>query len=260
MSVRLFVPREANQAPPATSKPIRPGSEALALLLFAVSAYVSLALWSLECDPSDPGVSGANWVGPVGATIAELLVRGFGVVAWAFPLELTLLGRPLLARRSPNVTGLRIVGNLVVAMVLSALVHVAAPDATAFGRLPFGGNVGLLFGELFEAMFSSAGSYLIGGTLVGLILIGRSSFSFIEWCERVQRLAQRASRTLAYWVRRSVGAWNSANILRRQAGERLALEGFGDETISNFIDSSPLLPEWNPKERTEPRLWPCPNH
>jgi DNA segregation ATPase FtsK/SpoIIIE, S-DNA-T family len=252
MSVRLFVPRDTNGAQPVAPKPIRPGSEALALLLFALAFYVSLALLSLQGDPSDPSVSGSNWVGPVGAGAAELLVRGFGIVAWAFPLELVLLGRPLLARRSPDITALRIVGNLVVAMVLSALVHVAAPEGTAFGRMPLGGNVGLLFGELFEAMFSSVGSYLIGGTAVGLILIGRSTFSFIEWCERAQVLFDRALKVLSYWARRAAGAWGSASALRRQAGDQLALEGFGAEPVSSREDHAPPFPEWNPKERTGP--------
>ena len=253
MSAQLFLPREKQASAPAKANGFRRGPEALALLLFTVAAYLTLALGSLECSPTDPELQGGNWVGPVGATIAEVLVRGFGVVAWLFPLELALLGRPLLQRRAPELSGLRIAGDLVVAMIASALVHVAAPDSTAFGHMPFGGNVGLLFGELFEALFSSLGSYLVGGTIVLLILIGRSSFSFIEWCEHVARLAERVARRLGYWARRANNAWGTAKWLRRATSHQidLGLDAFGDERlVPAGLGREPPLPEWNPQERT----------
>src|SRR5690606_3965438 len=124
MSAPLFLPREKPAPTPAKATGFRRGPESLALLLFTIAAYLTLALASLESSPTDPEVQGGNWVGPVGATIAEVLVRGFGVVAWLFPLELALLGRPLLQRRAPELSGLRIAGDLVVAMIASALVHV----------------------------------------------------------------------------------------------------------------------------------------
>jgi S-DNA-T family DNA segregation ATPase FtsK/SpoIIIE len=252
MSAPLFLPREKPTAVPAKSTGFRRGPEALALLLFTFAAYLVLALASLECSPLDPELVGDNWVGPVGAAIAEVLVRGFGVVAWLFPLELAILGRPLLQRRSPELSGLRIAGDLVVAMVLSALVHIAAPEATAFGHMPLGGNVGLLFGELFEALFSSVGSYLIGGSIVGLILIGRSSFSFIEWCEYAAHLLERVMRRLGYWVRRSAHAWGTAKWLRRAASHQTDVgnDAFGDELAPAGVGLVAPLPEWQPTERT----------
>lgn len=252
MSAPLFLPREKPAPVAEKAAGFRRGPEALALLLFTIAAYLVLALGSLERSPTDPEVEGANWVGPVGATIAEVLVRGFGVVAWLFPLELALLGRPLLQRRAPELSGLRIAGDLVVAMVLSALVHVAAPEATAFGRMPFGGNVGLLFGELFGALFSSLGSYLVGGTIVGLILIGRSSFSFIEWCEYAAHLAERLMRRAGYWGRRAADAWGAAKWLRRTAAQQVDVEfdAFGDEPVPAGLSHQPPLPEWSPQERT----------
>ena len=39
-----------------------------------------------------------------------------------------------------------------------------------------GGSVGELFGEVMRALFSTIGSYIIGLTVVGLILIGRAAF------------------------------------------------------------------------------------
>jgi S-DNA-T family DNA segregation ATPase FtsK/SpoIIIE len=253
MSAPLFLPRERPAPAPAKATGFRRGPEAIALLLFTIAAYFALALASLEISPTDPELQGGNWMGPVGATVAELLVRGFGVVAWLFPVELVLLGRPLLQRRAPELSGLRIAGDLVVGMIASALVHVATPQSTAFGQMPFGGNVGLLFGELFEALFSSLGSYLVGGTIVLLILIGRSSFSFIEWCEQVVRLSERVLRRLGYWTRRANNAWGTAKWLRRAASHQLdfGLDAFGDEQlVPAGVGREPPLPEWHPHERT----------
>src|SRR5690606_15527432 len=100
---------------------------------------------------------------------------------------------------------LRLAGDLVVAIILSSLVQVVAPELLAFGRAPAAGNVGLLFGELMRAMFSTLGSFLVGSTVVGLILIGRSTFSFIELCQKAM----------------AFGRWLMVRF--RMAGDRLAV-------------------------------------
>ena len=111
-------------------------------------------------------------------------------------------------------------GDLTLVVVAAALVQVAAPSAVAFGHAPASGNVGLLFGELMRELFSSAGSFLVGSTAVGLILIGRSSFSFIEACHRTLALLEAVALRLASWSRRLGGAWREARALRRAERDR----------------------------------------
>jgi S-DNA-T family DNA segregation ATPase FtsK/SpoIIIE len=257
MGARLFSPR--NAATIASEKPPAPmgagrGREAAALVLFAFGAYLSLAMASLEVDPRDPTVAGANWVGPVGARLAEALARGFGFVAWALPVELVVVGRPLFRRQAAGVSGLRVAGNLVVAIVLSALVHIALPSSLAFGRLPAGGNVGLLFGELFQALFSTLGSFLVGGTVVGLILIGRSSFSFIEVCRRSVELGEVLSKRIWALLLRLRTAWASARLLHRQ--ERAQQAAASRPKIDNARSDEAIIAEladdagWRPLEQT----------
>ncbi|MET0795707.1 MAG: DNA translocase FtsK 4TM domain-containing protein, partial [Polyangiaceae bacterium] len=69
--------------------------ETAALLLFTGAAFLSLALATARFDPLDPAVHGANWVGPVGGSVAAILIQGFGLVAWLLPLEIALCGAPL---------------------------------------------------------------------------------------------------------------------------------------------------------------------
>ncbi|MEZ4220745.1 MAG: DNA translocase FtsK [Polyangiaceae bacterium] len=200
--------------PEATSQ--RRGREAMALLLFAVSAFLCLALASLKRDINDPSVQGSDWVGVVGAVIAGFLAQGFGWVAWLAPLELCLVGAPLFRGRSIGSVGYRVAGDLVVGIILASLVHIALSSAHAFGGLPAGGNVGLLFGELMRGLFSTVGSFLVGGTVVGLILIGRASFSFIALCQRCMQLGVRVGSHASDASKRAGHAWMEARTLRKE--------------------------------------------
>src|SRR5882724_10768299 len=235
MGAKLFSSRATANGPAveASSALLAPRSrslgrlyEAAALLLFTGAAFLFLALATAKVDPLDASVHGGNWVGPAGGNMAALLIQGFGLVAWLLPLEIALCGAPLFRGQRPHALGLRVAGDLVVAIVLSALVQVATPEALAFGRAPAGGNVGLLFGELIREAFSTLGSFLVASAIVGLILIGRSSFSFIAGCQRALELARAFALRLEALFGRLTGAWTEARKLRgaqRQAERDAAL-------------------------------------
>ena len=223
MGARLFVPKAAAAGPVLPqSSPHRPSGrprEVAALLLVAGGAFLVLALLSCRLGPgtSDGDMS---WVGPTGGFVARMLVQGFGIAAWLAPLEISLLAIPLFRGRPFGDLGLRLAGDLTLLVVAAALVQVALPGATAFGHAAASGNVGLLFGELMRELFSSAGSFLVGLTVVGLILIGRSSFSFIEACHRALALLEAVAARLSVWSRRLGGAWLEARALRRAERNR----------------------------------------
>ncbi len=193
--------------------------EAAALVLLATALFSALALASLRCDPMRPEVTGPDWVGPVGALAAHAGVDAVGIVAWLFPIELGLLAAPLLNGR-PSIAGFtRIAGDVVVVFILAALAEVAFPHATAFGAMPLGGAVGELFGEVLRTLFSTIGSYIIGLTIVALILIGRATFSFIEWVKRIERAAVALGDRSAAASRALVGAWAAARAIDEKRGE-----------------------------------------
>jgi S-DNA-T family DNA segregation ATPase FtsK/SpoIIIE len=235
MGVRLFSARNALEAGSSLPQPTAPALdrpkgpqfhgrllEAAALLLFFGAAFLALSLASFRVDPFDPTQNGADLAGATGAAVAGTLVQGFGVVAWLLPLDLVLLGAPLFRGRTPQNLGYRVAADVLVGVVLAALVQVAAPELTAFGAVSAAGNVGMLFGELSRQAFSTLGSFLVGLTCVGLILIGRSSFSFIEWCQRASDWLTFALRQLSASVARLLEAWSKARALRRADREALA--------------------------------------
>ncbi|HEX7671511.1 MAG TPA: DNA translocase FtsK [Polyangiaceae bacterium] len=260
MSAHLFTPRRLVEGPgDARQAPISAGKvrEAGSLLLVAAAIYVALALAGVRLDPADATVRGSEWVGPVGASLGGLLARGFGVVAWLAPLELLLIALPLFRPGRIPVTSLRLAGDLVLAVVLSALVHIASPDSLTFGRVPSGGNVGLFFGELMQALFSAVGSFLVGGTGIALVLIGRSQFSFIEWVDRVGAVLRRIELAARSVVAKIRAAWGAARALRRERDDAACEAALpvienkaSDEAILAHLEDDES--DWLPIDRTGP--------
>jgi S-DNA-T family DNA segregation ATPase FtsK/SpoIIIE len=240
--VALFTPRRsaangnviAEFGEPKT--PLDRGREAAALTLFAGAVYTALALLSFRADPMQPEVHGGDWVGPVGATFAYGAVQFLGVVAWGIPLELALFAAPLLKRRASIANVARLAGDVLVACIASALVHIALPTSTVFGAMTVGGTFGELFGEVLRSLFSTIGSYIIGLTVVGLVLIGRASFSFIAWVERAERGTGFAAQKAKSGARAMAGAWATARSLERERAEQKRL--LGEPTIDQGNDEA----------------------
>ena len=201
------------------SHAFRRGREAGALLLVAGAVFVTLALASFSADPAVPEVVGDNWVGPVGAAIARGLVQLVGVLAWSVPAELVLISLPLFRDRPSMANLARIGGDLIVIIVLASLAHISFALNTAFGAMAVGGAIGELFGELMRSLFSTAGSYLVGTTMVGLVLIARASFSFISFARRAGETTETAAKKGVSGVKALSDAWSKARAIeRRRAG------------------------------------------
>src|SRR5450432_690993 len=263
MGAKLFSSRVAADGPtfeassgalPSRSRAQSRLSEAAALLLFTGAAFLLLSLATARVDPLDASVHGANWVGPAGGNVAALLIQGFGLVAWLLPLEIALCSAPLFRGQRPRALGLRVAGDLIVAIVMSALVQVALPDAVCFGSAPAAGNVGLLFGELMRGAFSTLGSFLVGLTIVGLILIGRASFSFIVACQRTLSLARTLVVRVEAWFHRLTLAWSEARKLRGEHAH--AARVAAQPRIETSADEAQILlaleddGDWIPMDQT----------
>jgi S-DNA-T family DNA segregation ATPase FtsK/SpoIIIE len=220
--------------------------EASAVLLMASALYTVLALASYRADPQRADVHGSDWVGPVGAGVAELLVASVGVIAWLLPVELIALALPMLGARTERPRGWmawssRLGGDVVVATVMAALVHVAMPEATAFGAMPLGGLVGELAGELMRSLFSAVGSFIIGLTIVALILVGRASFSFIETVVALAQGARAAGEKGAVGAAALADAWAQARALESEGEakrEPLIVDEKPDAIVAALSDDS----------------------
>lgn len=202
------------------------GREVAALLLWTFAIFLSLALASYAGDPQAAAdgtgevVQGADWVGPVGAVVARWAVTLVGVAAWVVPLEAALLGIPFVRGKKSNATAARLAGDILMVVIGAALVQVGAPGKMLFGRHPASGLVGELFGELARSLFSTVGSFLVGFALIGLILIGRASFSFIALMHWLARLGTVSASRTANGARTVADAWRTARELEREQAEQ----------------------------------------
>jgi len=202
-----------------------PFREAAALVLWALALFLVLALASYRGDPSGlspavPTLPGSDWVGPVGSICARALVSLVGVAAWGLPLELVVLGIPLVRGKQSAATPGRVAGDLLLAVLTAALVQVGSPGRLAFGTHSAGGIVGELFGELARSLFSTAGSFLVGFACLGLILIGRAAFSFIALARMLARIGKDAATRTRAATQAVAGAWAQARALEKERDER----------------------------------------
>ncbi len=198
------------------------GREVAALLLWTFALFLVLALGSYAGDPPrgiDAAASvtppGENWVGPVGELVARGLVMLVGVVAWALPLELALLGIPLVRDKVNHATPARLAGDLLIAVLAAALVQVGWAGKMAFGTHAAGGVVGELFGETARSLFSTIGSFLVGFASLGLILIGRATFSFITLARTIAAWSVRSAAATTGAAKSVADAWSTARELER---------------------------------------------
>ncbi len=194
--------------------------EAAALMFIASGLYLALALASYEASPLRPEVSGPDWVGPVGAVLANALVHAVGIVAWLAPLELMLVSQPLLTDRKLKFRITRVSGDVLVAVTLAGLIHIAFPRSHTFGEMPLGGLVGELFGSVMRSLFSTVGSYLVGLTVVGLILVERATFSFIESMQQLRHWLLSASASAQRGAGVLATAWKRARAADQERRER----------------------------------------
>jgi S-DNA-T family DNA segregation ATPase FtsK/SpoIIIE len=257
MTFPLFAPRSAGveaantvvRAPANTRVPTVLGrgaaaygrkQEIAALVLWTLALFLALALASYQGDPSGsspqtPTPGGSAWVGPVGDFCARSLVTLIGVISWLLPVELFVLGIPLVRGKQSPVTAARVAGDVLFAVVTAALVQVGSPGRTAFGTHPAGGLVGELFGELGRSLFSTAGSFLVGLACIGLILIGRAALSFIAAARLVARLMTRVGAWIGAAFRAVAQAWHQARALENERGDiaRLLSEPHIDTSPKN---------------------------
>ncbi len=216
------------------------GREVAALLLWTTALFFVLALASYQGDPNAGpvpdgaagGTSGANWVGPVGASCARAMVIAVGVIAWAIPLELGLLGIPYVRGKRSLITPARLATDFLVVVIAAAMVQVGWPGKMAFGLHPASGIIGELFGEIARSLFSTIGSFLVGFACLGLLLIARASFSFIALMNWLGQLGAKGARGTAEGARSVAGAWQTAREIERERREeeRLARLPHIDET------------------------------
>jgi S-DNA-T family DNA segregation ATPase FtsK/SpoIIIE len=153
----------------------------LSLFVLSTFATVSLVGWSAD-DPTwlrpNDGVV-LNPCGPVGALLAELLLQGFGIGAWA--TFLGMVGAVLaLAGRGP-VAPARAIAGVVLALAALGLVQIAFGPGAVY---PPGGAVGSLLARGLASAVGPLGAALL---LVGVTAIAATVSFSVRWGSVAER-------------------------------------------------------------------------
>ncbi len=152
-----------------------------------LSMAILLALSLLSYSPHDasfnvsaapPGSGPArNWIGPVGAHMADLFFQGFGFAAFLFPVGMLLVAMRWFRSQILESPMAKLIGAAMLLLSVTAelaLLHM--PEVR--GALPAGGLLGTLLAQGLRAALNQLGANLvsIATILVGLFLT--TSFSF----------------------------------------------------------------------------------
>ncbi len=178
--------------------------EGVVILLLAACVFLLLALYSFRAqDPgwsrSGPETEVVNWMGPIGAWLADVLYSLFGVSALWWPGMLGFAAWWLISSRQVrfewDATALAVrCGGLVLLLLgsttLGAL-HFYRPD----GSLPY--STGGILGEgLVGALIPLVGTGGTGLLAVAAMLCGFPLFSGLSWLTVMDELGHRS---LALW-------------------------------------------------------------
>ena len=153
-------------------------NELIGFLLGVSALLLFLALASYS--PLDPSLNSAsvltgsrearNWIGIIGALVSDLMLQGFGLGAFLFPVFLGALGaRWFRSRRviSPTAKFLGAVWLIVFVPALLALL----PGHMRWMRvIPIEGLFGRMVGDALIHYFNLAGAYIVCATILAVAL------------------------------------------------------------------------------------------
>jgi S-DNA-T family DNA segregation ATPase FtsK/SpoIIIE len=185
-------------------------AEFLGLLSFGLALMLLISLGTYS--PTDPapffkaGTTGParNFIGPIGAFLAELLVpQLFGLAALLLPLVLGWVGWSLFWCRPFEAPYTKGAGLLMLLLSTTALLALAVGTVTFGGEtLRAGGATGELLAGALTGSFNRTGAYIVLATCLFVSIILATQFSFAAALSLVgAALADRARVAAAAWVR-----------------------------------------------------------
>jgi DNA segregation ATPase FtsK/SpoIIIE, S-DNA-T family len=214
-------------------------------LFFSLISYYPLdASWNTATSGAKP----VNLTGLVGAAIADLLLQGFGLGAYVFPILILMLSWQWLRGAEIAAPWARLGGGLAwVGATCTALGFFRdwRPIADA---IPAGGLIGLVTADYTISKMNLTGAVLVTGAvwILALYLISTFEMSRIPaWLGPPVRLALAAGGRLSAW--RTQWIERSKQRAEEKAARRAAHEALLAETVAAVetpqIPEDPRIPE-----------------
>ncbi|MBM3735739.1 MAG: DNA translocase FtsK [Acidobacteria bacterium] len=190
-------------------------NEAVGIVLAAASFGLAFSLVSYyPHDPSWNTASDAantrNQIGVTGSHLADLLLQGFGLAAFLWPLLVLVLAFKWFWSRDITLPLVKIAGAFCLAVSLSGLLSLA--DWRIYsGAIPSGGLMGMLFAQAMVGSLNLTGAVVAISTAVLISLYLVSAFSAARLPQWIAGPNNLTARMRNWWQE-----WR-ASVIRRKA-------------------------------------------
>jgi S-DNA-T family DNA segregation ATPase FtsK/SpoIIIE len=161
-------------------------NELIGFLLCVSGLLLFLALASYS--PLDPSFNSAsvltgsraarNWIGLVGAIIADLMLQGFGIGAFLVPVFLGALGSRWFRSRKVVSPVAKSLGAIWLLLFVPALLALLPGHTRWQGVIPMEGLAGRIVGDVLIHYLNLAGAYIVCATALAVALYLTTAFSF----------------------------------------------------------------------------------
>lgn len=212
----------------------------IVFLFAAVLILLSLASYSPR-DPSwanasPPGTPVRNYIGRVGASLAEILLQAFGAVSLLLPFALVALGLRALRREGRRRFFLRLGGFGLLLVILAPLASILLQRVPWRGAVfTAGGLLGDLVAELLHRYLNTVGSVAFLAAMLLLLLLFSTRWSLARTLHFVRRGFQSTIKDVRIHVRR-----------RRSVKAR---EKMRRKVVEKYTAPEPPAPEVEEKEK-----------
>jgi len=235
-------------------------NEVMGFLLLASGLLVLLGLASYHVtDPSWDTAAGAirpqNLTGAIGAYAADLLLQGFGVAAFLFPVVAFVLGWKWMRSEDIEALLIKLIGFVL--LFLSACTAAGlAPEYRVFERaIPLGGAIGIVAADLLHGALNKAGAIIVTVSCFVVSVYLVSAFSLevlVGWFRGPVRFIQ--ARIEAGRIRRHERAIAQAAEKQRKREEARSTEPKVRRPKTAIVEpAAPVLDELAPWEE-QPEL------
>src|SRR6267143_756623 len=154
------------------------------LCVFALLLFLALASYS----PLDPSMNSAsvltgahaarNWIGVVGALVADLMLQFFGVGAFLLPVFPAVLGTRWFRSRRVQYPIAKSLGGIWLLIFIPALLALLPGQMRWLDVIPVEGLLGRVVGDVLIHYLNLAGAYIVSATVLAVALYLTTAFSF----------------------------------------------------------------------------------
>jgi len=161
-------------------------NELIGFLLCVSALLLFLAL--ISYSPLDPSLNSAsvltgsrvarNWIGVVGAIVADLALQAFGIGAFLLPIFPAVLGMRWFRSRKVASPLAKSLGAIWLVIFVPALLALLPGRVRWMGSVPMEGLVGRVVGDVLIHYFNLAGAYIVCASVLAVALYLSTAFSF----------------------------------------------------------------------------------